>query len=177
MAARGRRRSSATGRVRPSHQTEIYDAEQCAAADLRAVLLAAEGGTRLLCPLSGERLARDLRSWRRAHQATLTQRCQPLRQGRLDIKARAAMTEIYFYHLERRSLEEVLPSLLERSLERGWRAVVQAASEERVEALDTLLWTYREESFLPHGTKRDGDPDMQPVYLTTSEEHPNGATV
>jgi len=45
------------------------------------------------------------------------------------------VTEVYFYHLERRTLEEVLPTLLERSVERGWRATVQAASEERVEAL------------------------------------------
>lgn len=87
------------------------------------------------------------------------------------------VTEVYFYHLERRTLEEVLPTLLERSLERGWRATVQAASEERVEALDTLLWTYREESFLPHGTRRDGNVEAQPVFLTTGEENPNGATV
>ena len=61
------------------------------------------------------------------------------------------MTEVLFYHLEHQPLERVLPgaSLVERTLERGWRAVVQAGSEERVEALDTLLWTYREESFLP----------------------------
>ncbi|HLO23191.1 MAG TPA: DNA polymerase III subunit chi [Methyloceanibacter sp.] len=88
-----------------------------------------------------------------------------------------AGTEIYFYHLERRSLEEVLPTLLERSLERGWRAAVQAASEERVEALNTLLWTYREESFLPHGTARDGSPETHPIYLTTGEDNPNGARV
>jgi DNA polymerase III subunit chi len=87
------------------------------------------------------------------------------------------VTEVYFYHLERRTLEEVLPTLLERSLERGWRAAVQAASEERVEALDTLLWTYREESFLPHGTRRDGKPEQQPVFLTSTEENPNSATV
>ncbi len=86
-------------------------------------------------------------------------------------------TEIYFYHLERVSLEEVLPTLLERSLERGWRAAVQAASEERVEALNTLLWTYREESFLPHGTARDGSPEAHPIYLTTTEDNPNGARV
>ncbi len=86
-------------------------------------------------------------------------------------------TEIYFYHLEKRSLEEVLPNLLERSLERGWRAAVQAASEERLEALNTLLWTYREESFLPHGTARDGPPEAHPVYLTTGEDNPNGARV
>ena len=86
-------------------------------------------------------------------------------------------TEIYFYHLERRSLEDVLPTLLERSLERGWRAAVQAASEERVEALNTLLWTYREESFLPHGTARDGSPEAHPIYLTATADNPNGAHV
>ena len=87
------------------------------------------------------------------------------------------MTEVLFYHLEHQPLERVLPSLVERTLARGWRAVVQAGSEERVEALDTLLWTYAEESFLPHGTKRDGNADQQPVYLTTDDANPNGATV
>ncbi len=87
------------------------------------------------------------------------------------------MTEIYFYHLERRSLEEVLPSLLERSRERGWRAVVQAASGERVDALDTLLWTYRDDSFLAHGTARDGPGQIQPIYLTAESDNPNQAEV
>lgn len=89
----------------------------------------------------------------------------------------AAPTEVWFYHLERRNLEQTLPSLLERSLERGWRVVVQAGSDERVEALDTLLWTYREESFLPHGTAKDGDPDAQPIYLTADDANPNRAQV
>ena len=87
------------------------------------------------------------------------------------------MMEVLFYHLEHQPLERVLPNLIERALERGWRAVVQAGSQERVEALDTLLWTYREESFLPHGTKRDGNPAEQPVYLTDGEDNPNGSTV
>jgi DNA polymerase-3 subunit chi len=87
------------------------------------------------------------------------------------------MTEVLFYHLEHQPLERVLPNLVERTLARGWRAVVQAGSEERVEVIDTLLWTYSEESFLPHGTKRDGNPDKQPVYLTSDDANPNGATV
>jgi DNA polymerase-3 subunit chi len=87
------------------------------------------------------------------------------------------MTEVLFYHLEHQPLERVLPSLVERTLERGWRAVVQAGSEERVEALDTLLWTYREESFLPHGTRRDGNIALHPVYLTSEDDNPNGAGV
>ena len=87
------------------------------------------------------------------------------------------VTEVFFYHLERATLEEVLPVLLERSLERGWRAAVQAASEERVEALDTLLWTYREESFLPHGTARDGRAEAHPIYLTAGDDNPTEAHI
>jgi DNA polymerase-3 subunit chi len=88
-----------------------------------------------------------------------------------------AQTEVLFYHLERQPLERVLPGLLERTLARGWRAVVQSGSEERLEALDTALWTYSEASFLPHGTTRDGHAADQPVYLTTGDETPNGAGV
>lgn len=87
------------------------------------------------------------------------------------------MTEILFYHLDLQPLERVLPSLVERTLARGWRAVVQAGSPERLEAIDTLLWTYSEGSFLPHGTRKDGDPARQPVYLTTEADNPNGAAV
>jgi DNA polymerase-3 subunit chi len=89
----------------------------------------------------------------------------------------AKPTEVLFYHLERTPLERVLPGLLEKTLERGWRAVVQAGSQERVEALDTALWTYRDDSFLPHGTLSDGPPEEQPILLTTGPETLNGATI
>ena len=89
----------------------------------------------------------------------------------------AGSTEVLFYHLQRAPLERVLPDLLEKSLQRGWRAVVQASTPERLDALDTMLWTYRDESFLPHGTAREGDAERQPVYLTTAEDNPNGAAI
>jgi len=87
------------------------------------------------------------------------------------------MSEVVFYHLQRQPLERVLPELLEKCLERRWRAVVQVGSQERLEALDGHLWTYRQEEFLPHGTARDGRADAQPVYLTTGPDSPNRATV
>jgi DNA polymerase-3 subunit chi len=87
------------------------------------------------------------------------------------------MTEILFYHLQNQTLERVLPALLEKSLERGWRAVVQAASEERIEALDAHLWTFRDDSFLPHGTARETTAAEQPVLLTLAADNPNAATV
>ncbi len=86
------------------------------------------------------------------------------------------MTEVLFYHLQNRGIEAVLPSLLEKSLERGWGAVVQA-SEDRIEALDAHLWTYREDSFLPHGTEREPGAAQQPVLLTAAEGNLNQATI
>ena len=87
------------------------------------------------------------------------------------------MTEILFYHLQNQPLERVLPQLLERSYERGWRVVVQAASDERIDALDAHLWTYRDDNFLPHGTAREAEPAAQPILLTTAAHNPNDATV
>jgi DNA polymerase III subunit chi len=87
------------------------------------------------------------------------------------------MTEVLFYHLQNMSLENVLPPLLEKSLERGWRVVVQSTSQERTDALDAHLWTYRDDSFLPHSTSRSADLADQPIVLAVEEGNPNGANV
>ena len=87
------------------------------------------------------------------------------------------MTEMLFYHLQGQKLEGVLPELLEKSLERGWKVIVQGASEERIEALDAHLWTYRDDGFLPHGTWREPDSEAQPVLLTVNDGNPNGSSV
>jgi DNA polymerase-3 subunit chi len=87
------------------------------------------------------------------------------------------MTEVLFYHLQNMTVENVLPPLLEKSLERGWRVIVQSTSEERADALDAHLWTYRDDSFLPHATWRAGDAADQPVLLAVTETNPNQANV
>ncbi len=87
----------------------------------------------------------------------------------------AAACEVWFYHLERSTLEQVLPELLEKTLARGWRALVRTASPERVEHLDGWLWAYKDDSFLPHG--HDGEPmaPRQPVLITQGADNLNGA--
>jgi DNA polymerase-3 subunit chi len=87
------------------------------------------------------------------------------------------VTEILFFHLQRQPLDKVLPTLLVRSRERGWRAIVKAGSEERLEALDERLWTFADDSFLPHGTDREPDPAGQPILLTLADANPNAANV
>ena len=87
------------------------------------------------------------------------------------------MTEMLFYRLRRQPVERVLPSLLEKSIERGWRAVIHVPGEERLDALDAHLWTFRDESFLPHGTWRDTEAHEQPILLTIHDHNPNGAAI
>lgn len=87
------------------------------------------------------------------------------------------MTEVLFYHLESQPLERVLPLLLEKTLERGWRAVVETSSRERANAIDALLWTYRDESFLPHGIAGEETDASQPVLIAMDAGNANGANV
>lgn len=85
--------------------------------------------------------------------------------------------EFWFYHLEHQPLHTVLPLLLEKTLSRGWKACLRFSTAERLETIDSALWTYRDESFLPHGTARDGHAERQPLFLTLGETNPNGAHV
>ncbi|MEL6212476.1 MAG: DNA polymerase III subunit chi [Pseudomonadota bacterium] len=89
------------------------------------------------------------------------------------------MTEVLFYHLERARLDAVLPDLLEKTLAKGWKALVRTREASEVKALDEMLWTWRDDSFLPHGA---GDPEdasaaRQPIWLTDGDDHPNAGNI
>lgn len=83
--------------------------------------------------------------------------------------------EVWFYHLERSALEDVLPELLEKTLARGWRALVRSPDPRRREALDQWLWSWRDDSFTPHGQAGEGQEARQPILLAEDESNPNGA--
>ncbi len=85
------------------------------------------------------------------------------------------MTEVRFYHLTQSPLEQTLPGLLQKSLERGWRVLVQGGDEARLRFLDTRLWTTPEDSFLPH--RLEGQGGEQPIWLTTTADNQNNAGV
>jgi DNA polymerase-3 subunit chi len=88
------------------------------------------------------------------------------------------MIEVSFYHLTSRTVDSALQALLERVQGRGWRAVVQASSSARLKQIDEHLWSYRRESFLPHGGAADPDPVSQPIYLTCkNDDNPNAAEI
>jgi DNA polymerase-3 subunit chi len=87
------------------------------------------------------------------------------------------LAEIGFYHLLTTPLDRALPRLLERATGQGLRIVLRAGSPERVEHLNALLWNYDEASFLAHGSARDGNPAVQPIWLTHQRENPNGAAM
>ena len=86
------------------------------------------------------------------------------------------MAEVLFYHLTQIPLERTLPELLEKSLQRGWRVLVKGGNADRLAFLDEKLWTYKDDSFLPHGVAGEG-AELHPVYLTIGDEEPNQANI
>jgi DNA polymerase III subunit chi len=86
-------------------------------------------------------------------------------------------TDVKFYHLTRDRLEQVLPRLAARALEQNLRVLIRAPDDARVSALDALLWTYEDDSFLPHGTARNSHADLQPIFISSASDVPNGATL
>jgi len=86
------------------------------------------------------------------------------------------MTDVSFYHLQQSTLEIALPKLLEKTLAAGKRAVVRVGSAQRADALNALLWTYRPDTWLPHGNRKDGHAEAQPIWLTDEDENPNQAS-
>lgn len=87
------------------------------------------------------------------------------------------MSEVFFYHLQRQPLERVLPTLLEKARARGWRAAIQVTSEERATALDDHLWTYDEQSFLPHGRADEAEAHEHPIVIALDFTNPNDAAI
>lgn len=87
------------------------------------------------------------------------------------------MTEVLFYHLEQAPLEKVLPTLLEKSLERGWRVTVELGKPERLNDIDDAIWTVSDESFLPHATTGGPHDAEQPILLTTETANLNNSDI
>jgi DNA polymerase-3 subunit chi len=83
--------------------------------------------------------------------------------------------EVWFYHLERSTLDQVLPELLEKTLARGWRALVRTPDPDRIEHLDGWLWSFRDASFLPHGLDDEPLAARQPILLTRGPDNANEA--
>lgn len=85
------------------------------------------------------------------------------------------MSRVDFYHLQKQPLEEILPKLLEKAYASKQKTLVKIGTEERVNFLNGILWTYNDQSFLPHGSKKDGNAELQPIWLTSGEDNPNNA--
>ncbi len=84
-----------------------------------------------------------------------------------------------FYHLTESRVEQALPKLVEMCLDRSWRVLIQCGDDATLELLDEALWTYRDESFLPHGVagSAPGTARDHPVWLDSSADQSTGRDV
>lgn len=83
------------------------------------------------------------------------------------------MTRIDFYSLEPDSSGDrflLACRLLERIRTSGLRAVVLCPDRDQARHLDRLLWTFRDDSFLPHGLIGAVDPELTPILISSDGE-------
>ena len=84
------------------------------------------------------------------------------------------MTEIRFYHIQKKSAEATVFDLAERALTRGHRILIRLKDEDEAKRLNDFLWVNKPESFLPHGME---NPEAQPIFLTATNENLGNADV
>ena len=87
------------------------------------------------------------------------------------------MTRIDFYHLQKSNIKEALPKLLEKAYALGKKILIKVGNEKNVEDFNSHLWSYDEQSFLPHGSKKDGNSSQQPIWLTSQDDNLNDASI
>lgn len=83
------------------------------------------------------------------------------------------MSRVDFYHLQNQTLENVLPKLVEKAYTTSKNVKIKIGNLERVEFINALLWTYDDTSFIPHGSKKDGFAEQQPIWLSADDDNPN----
>jgi DNA polymerase-3 subunit chi len=79
-----------------------------------------------------------------------------------------------FYHLASSPIERVLPQICEKVLVGGERLLIVARAD-LLDQLDTRLWAYARDAFLPHGRSDGASPETQPILLSAELEPVNGA--
>ena len=84
------------------------------------------------------------------------------------------MTQIIFYSTAPLQVEKTLFALLEKSLEKGNKSLLLFKDKEKCLSINEQLWTYKQNSFLPHISEDDQIYDNidVPVYLSTKNENP-----
>ena len=60
------------------------------------------------------------------------------------------MTQIIFYSSAPLRVENTLFTLIEKSVEKGYKSLLLFLDKENCSAIDEKLWTYKQNSFLPH---------------------------
>lgn len=79
-----------------------------------------------------------------------------------------------FYHLAHSPLERVLPQICEKVLAGDQRLLI-VAEPPLLDQLDSRLWSYERDAFLPHGKSDGPAPEAQPILLAPEAEASNGA--
>jgi len=86
------------------------------------------------------------------------------------------MTRIDFYILKEQNPTARFPfacRLIEKAYQRGHKVYVHTGSEKDAHLMDDLLWTQRDESFIPHNLFGEGPTPPPPIQIGFTD-NPSG---
>ena len=78
------------------------------------------------------------------------------------------MSEVFFYHLTKTTLEIALPKILERALSEKWSIEIRTSANTNLDEISNAIWRGPEESFLPHCLEDHEDSQDYPIVLCKS---------
>ena len=78
------------------------------------------------------------------------------------------MSEVFFYHLTKTTLEIALPKILERALSEKWSIEIRTSANTNLDEISNAIWRGPEESFLPHCLEDHEDLQDYPIVLCKS---------
>lgn len=87
------------------------------------------------------------------------------------------MADIRFYHLQKQNLDAALPAILQKAFQSGKNIIVRMRDDKEIERMNKHLWAFKPDIFLPHGSKKDGHADQQPIWLSAENDNPNNAKI
>ena len=77
------------------------------------------------------------------------------------------LEKAYFYNSSHRNVVADISRLIEKLFKEKNRILVCCKDQETVEVIDTFLWAYKEDGFIPHSIATKEKSSVYPILITT----------
>ena len=81
--------------------------------------------------------------------------------------ATGKLEKAFFYKSSHRDVVRDIAWLTESIFKKNNRIVIFCTDQETAEVVDDFIWSYRDDSFIPHSIKKHRETSLDPILVTT----------